>query len=259
MAALKIISLGWGVQSWTLAAMVTLGELEPVDFVIHSDTGWEREATYQFAAQWGRWLESRGVKLVTVESDVIGKSQNAWGGVYIPAHTSYPDGTPSGLLRRQCTERWKIRPVRRWLRESGYKKGVEQWLGITVDEVERAKPSRVKWITSRFPLLELGMNRNDCINWLRAHNLAIPGKSSCVFCPYHSKPVWREMKREGGNDWIVAVAVDREIRNARPNFLSYVHADRRPLSELKIAEDFGAKQLNFVDVFDVCESGYCFL
>ena len=27
---LRIISLGWGVQSWTLAAMAALGEIPPV-------------------------------------------------------------------------------------------------------------------------------------------------------------------------------------------------------------------------------------
>ena len=31
---MKVISLGWGVQSFTLAAMVALGELEPVDYAI---------------------------------------------------------------------------------------------------------------------------------------------------------------------------------------------------------------------------------
>jgi hypothetical protein len=31
------ISLGWGVQSFTLAAMVALGELPPVDVAIHAD------------------------------------------------------------------------------------------------------------------------------------------------------------------------------------------------------------------------------
>ena len=36
MPVMKIISLGWGVQSFTLAAMVALGELEPVDFAIHA-------------------------------------------------------------------------------------------------------------------------------------------------------------------------------------------------------------------------------
>ena len=35
---MRVISLGWGVQSFTLAAMVALGELEPIDAAIHADT-----------------------------------------------------------------------------------------------------------------------------------------------------------------------------------------------------------------------------
>ena len=39
------ISLGWGTQSFALAAMSALGELPPVDVAIHADTGYERAAT----------------------------------------------------------------------------------------------------------------------------------------------------------------------------------------------------------------------
>ena len=49
---MKVISLGWGVQSFTLAAMVALGELEPVDYAIHADTTHESILTYRFAEKW---------------------------------------------------------------------------------------------------------------------------------------------------------------------------------------------------------------
>jgi len=47
---MKSLSLGWGVQSFTLAAMVALGDLEPVDVAIHADTtheanGWASRLT----------------------------------------------------------------------------------------------------------------------------------------------------------------------------------------------------------------------
>lgn len=63
---MKILSLGWGVQSFTLAAMSALGELEPIDAAIHSDTGYESQLTYEFAKRWTGWLEDHGVKVVTV-------------------------------------------------------------------------------------------------------------------------------------------------------------------------------------------------
>lgn len=39
---MRIISLGWGVQSFTLAAMAALDEIEPVDFAVHADTTEEK-------------------------------------------------------------------------------------------------------------------------------------------------------------------------------------------------------------------------
>lgn len=259
MTRMTAISLGWGIQSWTLAAMSALGELDPVDVALHSDTTWERAETYEFALKQTPWLEQRGVKVVTVREDSAENYRSDPVNVFIPARTAFRDGKPSGSLSRQCTERWKIRPIRRWLRSEGATQ-VEMWLGISLDEIHRAKDSQVKWITSRFPLLEKKMTRQDCINWLKSYGLPIPPKSSCVFCPYHTRRVWADMKREGGPDWYTAVQIDEAIRDRRPDFHSYLHPDLIPLTQVKIAEDFGVKQLSFVDTTNAeCDSGYCFL
>ena len=39
---------------------------------------------------------------------------------------------------------------------------VEMWLGISTDEAIRMKDSRDRWITNRYPLIEVGMSRRDC-------------------------------------------------------------------------------------------------
>lgn len=75
---------------------------------------------------------------------------------------------------------------------------VEQWIGITLDEWQRAKDSDVQYIKHAFPLLDRNMTRQDCLNYLKRHNLPVPGKSSCTFCPYHSRIAWEEMKRANG-------------------------------------------------------------
>ena len=59
---LRVLSLGWGVQSWTLAAMIALKELPLVDYAVHADTTHEHEGTYAHAAKWTPWLEERGVR-----------------------------------------------------------------------------------------------------------------------------------------------------------------------------------------------------
>jgi hypothetical protein len=264
---LTVVSLGWGVQSWVLVAMSALGELPKVDFAIHSDTTWERSYTYEFAKQWTPWLEERGVKVVTV-NDAEHAQRVYTLKTDIPAFTIGEN--VYGQLRRQCTQRWKIAPMRRCIASELDRLGlskkpgvVEQWLGITMDEWQRAKDSDVKYITHRFPLLDLEMTRQDCLNWLQNHDLPTPGKSSCTFCPYHSIVSWQNLKRQGGKDWEQAVEVDERIREKRPPCSLFVHPGRKPLPEaVIIPEDFGATQLELFASNDndaECDSGYCFL
>lgn len=245
-----VLSLGWGVQSWTMAAMVALSELPPIDAAIHADTTYERADTYKFAARWTPWLEERGVKVATVRAPDLRIGEDAV--VDIPAFTLSDKG--NGQIRRQCTGDWKVSPIRRWLQANRDKQPVELWLGISVDEALRMKPSDVKYITHRWPLIEKRMSRNDCANWLRAHGLEVPPKSSCVFCPYHDTRSWQELKARGDGDWQKAVEVDEQIRKARPPYDLFVHPARVPLIDvdLRTAEERG--QLRLWD--DECE-GMC--
>ena len=112
---MKVISLGWGVQSWGLAAMVAKGVLPPVDAAIHSDTTHERHETYAFAARWTPWLEEYGVRVVTVRAhDTRFYERPGMNGLGTPpVFTTHPN-EPDGKLRRSCTQRWKIAPMRRW-------------------------------------------------------------------------------------------------------------------------------------------------
>lgn len=240
---LVVLSLGWGVQSWALAAMSALGVLPPVHAAIHADTGHERHETYQFARRWTPWLEEHGVPVVTVRGGrpILGLEQND-SYTSIPAHTTWADGRPSGMLRRQCTGDWKITPMRRWcaaeLKRRGLAKApgvVEKWLGITLDEIDRTKASSgVKYVSLAYPfitMLDRPWRRGDVIRWLTDNGLEVPVKSSCVFCPYHDRATWREIQRSGNGDWEKALCVDRAIRDKRPDHLCYLTAERKPLDE----------------------------
>lgn len=247
---MKIISLGWGVQSMTLAVMAALGDIEPVDYAIHSDTTHERTDTYKFAETWAGWLEERGVKVVTVrdesESVNIG-SVDEYGWVFIPAFTYDLDNSIDGTLRRQCTGRWKIQPLRRWLQANRNKQPIEQWLGITLDEVQRMKPSNVKYITNRYPLIEKKMSRWDCKLYLERNGIEIPPRSACVFCPFHSRSEWRDIRDNAPEDWNKAVEIDHAIRKARPPYDLFVNVQRKPLEECDLDNEIDKGQLSLWD------------
>ena len=258
---LTYLSLGWGVQSFTLAAMVALGELPPVDLAIHADTTHEARGTYAHAQKWTPWLGEHGVKVVTVTADNT-EVVRAWANsrsVMIPAFTLAPDGSP-GQVRRQCTHDWKLTPIRRYLRQliPNPKPGaVECWQGISLDEWHRMRDSDVKYIKNVYPLVDQRMTRRDCISWLLAHGLGVPPKSACVFCPYHALGHWKAMKAEGGADWTLSLAVDETVRDRRPAHELFVHSARKPLAEaVRIPEDAGGRQLE-LDL--PCDGGVCFV
>lgn len=269
MKAIRAISLGWGVQSWTLAAMAALGELE-ADVAIHADTYWEKAATYAFVREWQPWLESHGLRVVTVGEPSQAVTKVRTGKTDIPAFTATPSRN-GGQLRRQCTGRWKITPIRRWLSAELERQGirkrpgaVESLQGISLDEFQRMKDSDVRWIVNRYPLVDMGMTRNDCMTWLTSHGLPIPPKSACVFCPFQSRTNWKELKRAGGPDWQTAVEIDEVIRHVRPPHDLFVHPKRQPLAQaITLVEDFGLAQSGLfgddIDDPDGCDSGYCFV
>ena len=57
----KVISLGWGVQSFTLLAMVAEGELPMIDLAIHADTHYERQQTYRLQKKYTPIFKSKGI------------------------------------------------------------------------------------------------------------------------------------------------------------------------------------------------------
>jgi hypothetical protein len=151
------------------------------------------------------------------------------------------------MLRRQCTSAYKVEPINREvLRMLGHVRGtrhpktpvVESWIGISTDEAHRMKPPTERWITRRWPLIEEGMRRWDCLQWLERHGYPKPGKSSCIGCPYHSDNEWRAI-RSDPVAWADAVHVDEAIRNGLRGTHGplYLHRSLVPLAEVDLSTD----------------------
>ncbi len=244
---LRVLSLGAGVQSTTLALMAAHGEIGPMpDCAIFADTGWEPQAVYEHLA----WLRSLNVLPFPVyivsdgnirEGLVRGAQGERWAS--IPAFTRSASGTV-GMIRRQCTRELKIAPIRRKVREligiagkrSPNRPVVEQWIGISFDEIVRMKMSMESWQVNRFPLIELGMTRRGCLRWLERNGYPAPPKSSCIGCPYHSDSLWRQMREEDPDAFADAVAIDRMIRTGFRNLRGevFLHRSCLPLDEADI-------------------------
>ena len=247
------MSLGGGTQSTVMALLADRGELGPEpDFAVFADTGWEAEAVYRNV----EWLaEELSYPVVTVTAGGRSLRADVAAGVNvrgrpwttIPVFLAAPDGRPAGMNWRQCTSDYKIAPIQREVRHRlglvarspvPVNTSVEMWLGITVDEAERMRTSPEHWIANRYPLVDAGMSRADCIEWFASEHpdRTLP-RSACIGCPYHSDDAWLEMRRTDPGAFADAVAVDALLRteghSAARMFRNsaFLHRRRRPLPE----------------------------
>ena len=213
----RVLSWGLGLQSTTLAVMSALGDLEQLDLIITADLGWERQKTYDILHFYEAWLTERGIEVVVLKTGDI-RTMGAQAHIHMPFFTE--TGAP---LRRQCSRAFKVRPVRRYLRQwLGFPASkpphpppdsIEQWLGFSLDEMWRMEASDVKYIRNRFPLIERNMARWDCPSYLKERGLPVPIKSACIGCPFRSASEWLEMKNEAPEEFDQGVAFDEANRH----------------------------------------------
>lgn len=124
--------------------------------------------------------------------------------------------------------------IRRLLKKNPvYRKPVELWLGISTDEIIRMKESNVQYIIHRWPLIEVGMSRQDCLDWYADKGYPTPARSACTFCPYRKNAEWQHMKTNDPEAFAEAVDFDKRIRN-QPNLdqQAYIHRSLQPLGEI---------------------------
>lgn len=268
MTALRILSLGAGVQSSTIALMMAAGEIPTVTCAIFADTQSEPEATYAHLD----WLEKQlpfPVHRVTagnLGTEILATSRGEQrNDARPPFYVKSANGT-RGILRRQCTGDYKIDPIHKHIRQLlGVAKGarvpkdcsVVQVIGISYDEAGRMKTSRHAWQTNDYPLVARRLTRGHCIEWLRARGFPIPPKSACVFCPFRRDVEWQLMRVEAPRDFALAVSIDEAIRAPGYGRLvgeCYVHQSLQPLAEIDFEHRAHRFQTNLWD--DECD-GVC--
>lgn len=267
----KFISLGAGVQSTTLALMAAHGEFgdNAPKVAIFADTGWEPTQVYKHLDWLEKELDKYGIKVLratrgNIREDFLRFINGEGRSASIPFFTKDPKNPngKEGMLWRQCTKEYKIDVVRRAMREYlGYgprqrvKEKIELWMGISTDEIFRAKSSTVQYITNRYPLLDRNMSRNDCLRWMKNNGYPMPPKSSCIGCPYRSDNQWIDLKENYPEDFADAVDFDRKIREKLVNgYELYVHRSCKPLDEVDFYEKSEQGSLDFFD--NECE-GMC--
>lgn len=255
------LSLGAGVQSTTMLLLAEHGVIPRPIAAIFADTQWEPRAVYEHL-EWLEGITTIPIVRVTrgdLRENIMAASRgeaHLYATRYAapPLHLKDPDG----IGHRQCTSQFKLQPIIEELRRRGHgpKSPCEQWLGISMDEMQRLKPSRVKWQHVKWPLITLRMTRNDCLAWITEHGYPAPPKSACIGCPLHANGQWRKVK-QNPVEWADALEVDEAIRTM-PDITgsAYLHYSRRPLADLDLSTPEERGQMTLLEQ-EECEGG-CF-
>lgn len=264
--AIHILSLGAGVQSSTMALMAAAGELTPMPHsAIFADTKVEPPSVYS----WLDWLEkklpfplhriSRGDLFEASLNVRVSAKGNSYTKHAVPAFIVNASGKV-GLMMRQCTTDFKIEIIRRKELELCGKTGsVIQWIGISLDEIMRCKPSRHRRIENRHPLIEKRITRSDCLKWMAAHGFPKPPRSACSFCPYHSDAEWKRLKSAEPEAFAQAVAYEARLQSTMKKVsgfrgIPFLHRSLRAISEVDFDEP--SAQMSFDGFTNECE-GMC--
>lgn len=279
----RFLNLGAGVQSTAIYLMAMDGEIEPFEAAIFADVQEEPDDVYDHLA----WMESLGgPPIIRVTAGRLGDALEAGsdargncrtdGGHYIsiPAYQLNPVTGGKGLTQRQCTADFKVKPIELAIRRMcGADKGrpipkdiiVTQYMGLSYDEPKRvirvkqrflAKPKNWK---VEFPLWDLEMTRQDCVEYLKGKVPHETPRSACVFCPFKTDDEWRRLKATDQKGWERAVHIDTVCRTGTGlDSHRFLHKSCVPLDQVDLRpadEKTGQKHL-FSGFQDECE-GYC--
>jgi hypothetical protein len=159
---------------------------------------------------------------------------------------------------RSCTSDYKIKVIDRWLRAHGAtaKKPAVVNLGIALDEFQRMRSAidpKNLFRLRHYPLIDLRLTRRDCKQIITDAGLPPAPKSSCWFCPFHTRKAWQELHDTEPELFQKAVELERILVERRATLgrdSAYLSPHGMPLDQVIMADQLS------MDI-EPCESGYC--
>lgn len=274
MKTTRILNLGAGVQSTTLALMgvknwqykhaarfdltAQLKDLPYpmvglIDLALFADTQGEPKAVYRHL-EWLKpicapWFPVKVISRGSLSEALLkGLSASGHPFISIPAFTTNDTGRPQGIKQRQCTREYKTQIIEQYVRREvlglkpGYpaprENGITQLLGLSYDETARVIRVKARFHGMawgvEFPLWLMEMTRGGCKTWLKKH---YPNQTiPRSACVYCPYHTNAEWRtiKDNPEDWAEAVRIDEAIR--RHDDKLFVHSSCVPLSEADLRE-----------------------
>jgi len=235
-----VISYGGGIQS-TALVVLAMRERWAIDEIVHVDlVDAESPRTREYVDYFRRWLrDGYGRDITVIERNMYQDMLDNPG--FTPVPWRIADG--SAMLSRQCTRRYKVAPLTRYVYDRYPGERIGLMLGISVDEYHRMRDSSAARIEHVYPLVDRRLTRWQCRDIIERAGLAVPWKSSCWFCPFRSVvSQWALVQRYPDLAGMARVLEDR------------INAERRSRGkdEIVVLRTDGVEEQ-----VDFCEAGFC--
>ena len=192
----EMISFGVGVNSVAMIIMlVEQGWRGPIVF---ANPGAEHPETYCYLEYFKReYLKPKGLEITRIEP---GSPYHKRSRLSLEAYCLKQDIIPL-LSVKWCSVEWKRTPLHGWSDEHGYPIHL---LGISASEPRRVRDDPLV----RYPLVEAGIHRSECIHIIQQAGLAVPRKSGCWFCPGQRLAEWRNLYMDHPELYERAIALE---------------------------------------------------
>lgn len=253
---LTVLSYGAGQDSKAILELIINDpefrkKFAPRDLVVViSATGDEHPETYMEIKRAERRCKDHGIPYFYITPD-MGYHSESWQSLRHFYRTKTTIG--SVAYNRVCTEKLKITPIWKFLEDyiaerygvaSGRKKGLYQFtaahgrvrclIGIASGEEKRIadhSKNPNKWfrecVEVQYPLVDLGMNRKACQDYIRKAGQIVPPPSNCILCHFATLPELEYVRRfhpESLAEW---------IQLEKNKLDKYRHLDEIPMTEDK--------------------------
>jgi hypothetical protein len=261
---LRVISYGGGVQSTALLVLAAQRQINfPTFLFANVGDDSEHPATLAYVRQVATaYAQQHGIEIHEIRRRRRdGSVETLWERLHRPQSRSIPipirmgNGAPG---RRSCTSDFKIKVVAKWLREHGAtaQRPAMVGIGISLDEIHRANKRRSEpYEQIEYPLLDLGLRRDDCTQIIIDAGLSIPPKSACFFCPLKTVEGWRQQQRHEPELFAKSLQLEVTLNEKRAMLgrdPAYLTRYGTPLDSAIQEAPHGSETLD-----PGCDSGWC--
>ena len=189
-----IVSYGLGVDSTAVLVGLHQRGIRP-DLILFSDTGSEKEETYDYLVTINAWLRNVGFPTVTVVRNQPKRFK--WNRYSTLEGNCISNRTLPSLAfgRKSCSLKWKGAVMDKFVDAIyGPDRAVYRAIGYDCSPADNKRFAHAQGKTQGrkgdvfiYPLQQWGWHRFECARQIQAAGLPVPPKSSCYFCPAMKK------------------------------------------------------------------------